>query len=91
MESNEQRDLTYEKLKGCNPEDFNKACNDDEMIIEIGRYGLTYAVLRKYINMYRSAREREEDRAKEDKLMKESRGFNKSDLFKEAMKGIKDL
>lgn len=94
MLDNEQRDLTYEKLKVCNEGDFNKACVDEEMIKEIGtafqRNSLTYAVLIKYVSRYRSRRETEENRIQRHEDNKRKRGNpGDSEKFRKMMEAVK--
>ena len=94
MEGSDQRDLTYAKLNGCNPSDFQQACDDDDLIEEVGRYGLNYAVIRKYVSKYRGVRETEEERLENLKLMKEVGGgedITQSEGFKEMIKAVKSL
>ena len=94
FEGREQRDLTYEKLKNCNPLDFKRVCGDDDMIEEIGRYGLTYATIRKHLSRFRLSREAEEDRVENERIRRISSNNGnivKSPEFQKMLKEVKSL
>jgi hypothetical protein len=93
LESREQRDLIFSKLKKCNQNDFKNACDDDDLIEEVGRYGLNYAVIRKHVSRYRVRREVEEARIKNIKMGKNLKQNNitQSDEFKRMMERVKGL
>ena len=94
FEGKAQRDIIYEKLKGCNMSDFQQACNDDDLIEEVSRFGLNYAVIRKYVSRYRGVRETEEERLENLKLMreiKEGKDIMQSDEFKKMIAAVKSL